>query len=605
MRLLGLLLLASPLLAQPIDLQGPWRFHPTDSPEWASPDTDTSGWGSVMLPQRDPRPESVYWLRRSFPTPARTEDLAVAIGLVSARYEVYWNGVKIGDTGDIGSARSRFPRPRQFAVPSALVRAGSQAVLALRVYRPQIPLGAFTYAIADRGPYLVTERWHAEAAVESARRGVWLSLGPALLIVVIQFGVALLFLVLWLSGRERMEWLYYAEYLFTLSTMTLVGTALLIWDVHSFQQLVYRPMGALAMLLQIQFTVAVLRRPRLPGWLLLSLAVVGFGLAVTPEAPVVYVHPGLIFLTLYCLYSLPKTAPVRRWFVLPILLFLAVLFNNTMPPAWRLFPPAIWFGLLGVSVSHLVQLVFATAMMVMMLRQVRADRREQQRLAAELEAARAVQQFLLPQARVETAAFRSEATYLPAAEVGGDFYWTRSESGGALIVVVGDVSGKGLKAAMLVSVAVGILRNEKSGSPGVILSALNAGLVGHTGGGFVTCCCARFDAPGTVTFANAGHPAPYGDGREVEMEAGLPLGVVEGVGYEETTATGMAFTFVSDGVVEAASESGELFGFERTQEISGKSAGEIAAAAQAWGQNDDITVVTVRRIASHDGRSEA
>ena len=131
------------------------------------------------------------------------------------------------------------------------------------------------------------------------------------------------------------------------------------------------------------------------------------------------------------------------------------------------------------------------------------------------------------------------------------------------MVLVGDVSGKGLKAAMLVSVCVGILRNVESSSPAQILAALNRGLVGHTGGGFVTCCCARFDADGTVTIANAGHPSPYVDGREVEAE----------------------------------SAQRELFGFDRTREISTRSAQEIAEAAKAWGQNDDITVVTVRRNA--------
>ena len=188
-----------------------------------------------------------------------------------------------------------------------------------------------------------------------------------------------------------------------------------------------------------------------------------------------------------------------------------------------------------------------------------------------------------------------EAVYLPATEVGGDFYQVLDSADGASIVLVGDVSGKGLKAAMLVSLAVGILRNEKSNSPAEILSALNDGLAGRTGGGFVTCCCARFDADGTVTIANAGHPAPYCDGHEVEVEAGLPLGIAQGVAYSELVTRGESFTFVSDGVVEAENAQRELFGFDRTRDISTKSAQEIAQAAKAWRQNDDITVVTVRR----------
>ena len=223
-----------------------------------------------------------------------------------------------------------------------------------------------------------------------------------------------------------------------------------------------------------------------------------------------------------------------------------------------------------------------------------------------MEAARAAQLFLLGSGTgisigIRTGKFEVDPAYPSALEVGGDFHWTRVEPDGSLIVVVGDVTGKGLKAAMLVSVAIGILRNEKSSSPAAILGALNEALVGHTGGGFVTCCCARFDADGNTTLANAGHLSPYCAGREVSSDAGLPLGVLPGVEYGETVVPGDRFTFLSDGVVEAANAQGELFGFDRTREISGKSAGEIAAAAKAWGQNDDITVVTVRRRQLNEG----
>ena len=253
-----------------------------------------------------------------------------------------------------------------------------------------------------------------------------------------------------------------------------------------------------------------------------------------------------------------------------------------------------------VSRDYVFGLVVSLAVMWLLLRRIAGDRQERQRLSAELEAARAVQQLLLPEAAAFTGAFALDAVYEPAQEVGGDFYWSRSDPDGSLLVAVGDVSGKGLKAAMLVSVAVGALRNERSAAPGAVLAALNASLVGHTGGGFVSCGCARFDPDGQVTFANAGHLAPFVNGAEVTVESGLPLGVVAGVEYPETQL-GMAprdqVTLLSDGVVEAENAQRELFGFERTRQISGQSAGEIAAVAKAWGQNDDITVVTVRRMA--------
>ena len=194
-----------------------------------------------------------------------------------------------------------------------------------------------------------------------------------------------------------------------------------------------------------------------------------------------------------------------------------------------------------------------------------------------------------------------DAVYLPASEVGGDFYQVLDLESGSRLVVVGDVSGKGLRAAMLVSVAVGALRAAQSDSPAEVLAVMNSALCGSSGGGFVTCCCVRVDPNGEAVIANAGHLPPYLAGREAETDPGLPLGVVRGAEYTETRVTleanGEALVLFSDGVVEAENAQRELFGFDRTREIAGKSAQEIADAAKAWGQNDDITVVTVRRNA--------
>ena len=148
---------------------------------------------------------------------------------------------------------------------------------------------------------------------------------------------------------------------------------------------------------------------------------------------------------------------------------------------------------------------------------------------------------------------------------------------------------------MLVSVVVGILRTAVASSAAAVLTALNAGLVGRTGGGFVTACSVLFEADGTATIANAGHCPVYRDGNEIEMEPNQPLGVVEDAAFDQVEAAPGRFVLLSDGVVEAENGQRELFGFERTREISTKSAQEIAEAAKAWGQNDDITAVTVKR----------
>lgn len=104
-----------------------------------------------------------------------------------------------------------------------------------------------------------------------------------------------------------------------------------------------------------------------------------------------------------------------------------------------------------------------------------------------------------------------------------------------------------------------------------------------------------------MTIANAGHLSPYLDGREVELPGALPLGVASAARYETTEfhlASGSRLTFYSDGVVEAQRPNGELFGFERAEEVSVKPAAEIVETVKRFGQEDDITVVTVTRTAA-------
>ena len=160
------------------------------------------------------------------------------------------------------------------------------------------------------------------------------------------------------------------------------------------------------------------------------------------------------------------------------------------------------------------------------------------------------------------------------------------------------IRGKGLKAAMVVSLLAGALRNRKSDEPAALLRELNAVVADGLDGGFVTAAVARCHADGRAVLANAGNPAPYVAGAEVALDSGLPLGIDRDAEYPEHALVpqpGERLTFVSDGVVEAENAQRELFGFDRTREISTKSAQEIADAAKAWAQNDDISVVTVTR----------
>jgi len=234
---------------------------------------------------------------------------------------------------------------------------------------------------------------------------------------------------------------------------------------------------------------------------------------------------------------------------------------------------------------------------VLVLRFARSARQEQ-RLGAEMEAARRVQGQLVPVDLPQLKAFTCEAAYRAASEVGGDFYQVFPRSDGSALVLVGDVSGKGLRAAMLGTLivgAAGALAQENL-APEEMLNRLNRHLCGRTDGGFATCLCALLQRDGALTIANAGHLPPYRNGRELSCDPGLPLGIVPAARYTETReqlCLGDALTFLSDGVVEARSAAGELFGFDRTRDISQQPAAQIADTAARFGQEDDITVLTV------------
>ena len=224
--------------------------------------------------------------------------------------------------------------------------------------------------------------------------------------------------------------------------------------------------------------------------------------------------------------------------------------------------------------------------------------RDQERVSSELAAARSVQELMIPLEKVATPGFEVDSIYSPANEVGGDFFHVQSTGDGGLLVVIGDVAGKGMKAAMNVSMLMGALRRTPERSPARILESLNRVLKGSDS--FTTCQAAWFGPNGELVLANAGHLPPYLNSQEIALPGALPLGVLSEMKYEEVRLflhPGDRILLMSDGVVEARSPSGELFGFERVHNLSNQSAYYVAEAAKDFGQEDDITVLTIRRLA--------
>jgi hypothetical protein len=222
--------------------------------------------------------------------------------------------------------------------------------------------------------------------------------------------------------------------------------------------------------------------------------------------------------------------------------------------------------------------------------------RDQEHATNEMAAARGVQELLIPQEKLATPGFEVDSVYSPASEVGGDFFHVQTMGREGILVVIGDVAGHGLKAAMNVSLLMGALRRTTERNPARILEALNRVLSGTDS--FTTCQALWFGINGEMVIANAGHLPPYLNSQEITLPGSLPLGVLLENTYEEARFflhPGDRILLLSDGVVEARHPNGELFGFDRVRMFSQEPAAYLAEAAKSFGQQDDITVLTVRR----------
>jgi hypothetical protein len=235
---------------------------------------------------------------------------------------------------------------------------------------------------------------------------------------------------------------------------------------------------------------------------------------------------------------------------------------------------------------------------------LRGSGMESFRMRSELAHAQEVQQVILPESRIALPGLVVESEYRPAREVGGDFFqMIPHRADGSLLIVAGDVAGKGLRAGMLVALLVGAIRTAAQyvPDPAAVLSALNLLLMGRSDAQ-ATCLALRISKDGAVTLANAGHIAPYLNGEPLPMEGALPLGIIENAEssiLHFQLNDGDRLMLMSDGIAEATDQDGQLFGFERVHQLlrTAKSATEVAAAAHTFGQEDDISVISITRTA--------
>ena len=251
--------------------------------------------------------------------------------------------------------------------------------------------------------------------------------------------------------------------------------------------------------------------------------------------------------------------------------------------------------------------------------------REHERIEQELRTAHAIQHAFLPKDVPALPGWQLMPYYQPAREVGGDFYDIFVFADGRLGLVIGDVSGKGVPAALVMATVHTMLRTAVQGmlAPGEVLARVNDLLAAEIPAGmFVTCFYALLDpGSGRLRYANAGHEPPYRQhgGSVTELWAtGMPLGLLPGSCYEEQEATlapGESLLFYSDGLVEAHSPGREMFGFPRLQKLLeahpdapsliGFLLGELQRfTGEGWEQEDDVTLLLLQRLPGlHNGES--
>jgi serine phosphatase RsbU (regulator of sigma subunit)/predicted ester cyclase len=249
------------------------------------------------------------------------------------------------------------------------------------------------------------------------------------------------------------------------------------------------------------------------------------------------------------------------------------------------------------------------------------EERERERIEQELRVARRIQQASLPKEVPELEGWEISPYYRPAREVGGDFYDFHLLSEGRLGVVVGDATGKGVPAALVMATTCGMLQAVSqalgSSSPGEVLERVNETLFARIPPSmFVTCFYAILNPEsGHLIYANAGHDLPYvrrGSACEEIRARGMPLGLMPGMSYEEKETileAGEAALFYSDGLVEAHDPKGEMFGFPRLRALVAehgeeRSLGDFlleqlySFVGEGWEQEDDITLLSLQRSAT-------
>jgi hypothetical protein len=619
-----------------MDLDGPWRFRTGDDPRWADPSFDDSGWATVMLgrPLSQQgiasytgygwyrlrlRPEQISQFNNLSSKPPL--DLLLT-GYSIGQLAVYVNGVESGHTRGMTDRPAMYRSP-PFAVHLSSPGADGTIVVAIRSWTgASVPVYHGLLDKAELGTQAdVAERLTADADRLWDRQAI-----SGMVVSFLFLCVAIIGMTLYLAQRKHSEYLWLALLCLSVAWMgtceIVFSLGLLSWSVFLILNLWN---GRVFMVVTLEFVLRFTESESRRLVRILQVYVVLAPVLYLAHLQLAYEYLGVSSEVIFS--ALVSVLLFRAWrrgrvdagvMLLPFFMAasadsLDTVLGYAASKHWiadRFAYHRFHLGPIEFGTGTVTYTVFLGSLLAVILYRFIHVSQEEQRSAAEIEAARSVQALLIPTQLPSNRNFELESAYLPANGVGGDFFQVLPLQDGSMLVVVGDVSGKGLQAAMNACTLVGALRNELSHDPATVLNNLNQVLLGAVSGAgpgqktaasFATCLCARVYANGKMTVANAGHLNPYRDGREMELAADLPLGVIGNIRYEQAAfqlKIGERLIFLSDGVVEATNAQGDLFGFERARQLANEPVRTIAETAKRFGQTDDITVVCLC-FASH------
>ncbi len=611
-----------------VNMDGQWRFHTGDDPRWSQPNWDDAQWPLISgldgwSGQGYPDYAGVAWYRAQVRVPKGAKSLSVYLCCVYTNYQLFADGQLIGTSGEMPPHPVAHETQQQvYRLPAAATAEAHTVLIAIRVW--QWPHWASTYSGGlNEGARIGSTGLIDQFSEFMTYRSAWRQVSTILL-TMLELLAGLTALALFSMRRKEPEYLWFGVSSLVYAAFRCVITY---QAMHTTPEQLFNLFWYLGDTFTSLANVAFfyyLLKGRKDWYLLIVLVAViaSFGVGIAENS-------GLISQTLFGEITTALRVPTTVW-------VLALVFRRALQglaDAWLLLIPllisrvtllidvvlstayyagwyrgeAAWYYRTAnwpfpFNVGDAADGLFLVGMVAILTYRFTRTSKQGERLATELEAARSVQQVMIPEEIPEVPGFTITTMYQPAGQVGGDFFQVMPTAGGGVLLVVGDVSGKGLPAAMTVALIVGGLATliEHTDSPAELLAGLNRRLL-RRGSGFTTCLALRAERDGNVTLANAGHLAPYCSGEEVEVSSGLPLGLLADAEYSENRfvlRAGEQITLVTDGVVEARSNTGELFGFARTLSISRQSARSIVETAQAFGQEDDITALTLQLAGS-------